>query len=64
MRIMFLYKAGFESDAPPTPEEMEKMGAFIGEIAATGHLLSTDCWPAAEFEGRPGPARKRQIHGD
>jgi len=39
---MCLYKPGFETDAPPTQEEMESMGALIGEMAAAGVLLGAD----------------------
>jgi hypothetical protein len=42
MRFMMLYKPGVESDAPPTQQEMETMGAFIGEMAREGVLLATD----------------------
>ena len=46
MRFMTIYKpadvSGMESGAPPTTEEMERMGAFIAELAAAGVLESTD----------------------
>jgi hypothetical protein len=42
MRFMMLYKPGVESDALPTQQEMETMGAFIGEMAREGVLLATD----------------------
>ena len=31
-----------ESDAPPTEEEQETMGAFIGELASAGYLVTAD----------------------
>ena len=46
MRFMAIYKpadtTGMEAGAPPTQEEMDRMGAFIEEIAASGHLELTD----------------------
>jgi hypothetical protein len=42
MRFMMLYKPGYESDAPPSQEEMEKMGRFIEEMARSGTLIATD----------------------
>jgi hypothetical protein len=42
MRFMMLYKPGYESDAPPTQQEMADMGAFIEEMASTGVLIATD----------------------
>jgi hypothetical protein len=42
MRFMMLYKPGYESDAPPTQQEMEEMGRFIGEMAQAGVLIATD----------------------
>jgi hypothetical protein len=42
MRFMMLYKPGRESDAPPTQQELEEMGQFIGEMAREGVLLATD----------------------
>ncbi len=46
MRFMTIYKpadvSGMERGAPPTTEEMERMGAFIAELAAAGVLESTD----------------------
>jgi hypothetical protein len=39
---MMLYKPGYESDAPPTQQEMEEMGRFIGEMAQAGVLIATD----------------------
>jgi hypothetical protein len=36
MRFMTLYKPGKESDAPPTQEEMAKMGRLIEEMTRAG----------------------------
>ena len=41
MRFMTIYKSP-ESGTPPTPEEIERMGAFIEEMADSGHLELTD----------------------
>ena len=42
MRFMTLYKPGRESDAPPSPEEIAKVGRLIEEMAKAGVLLATD----------------------
>ena len=42
MRFMMLYKPGRESNAPPSQEEMEAVGALIGEMASAGVLIATD----------------------
>src|SRR5689334_9081907 len=42
MRYMMLYKPGYETDTPPSEEEMATMGAFIEEMARTGKLIATD----------------------
>ncbi len=44
MRIMGFLKADAQSEAgvPPTPELMEKMGAFVQEVMAAGVIESTD----------------------
>ncbi|MBA3319324.1 MAG: hypothetical protein H0T50_14695 [Gemmatimonadales bacterium] len=42
MRFMTLYKSGRESDTPPSPEEMAKVGRLIEEMTRAGVLLSTD----------------------
>lgn len=46
MRFLTIYRPadvrGMESGVPPTAEEMEAMGAFIGEMAQSGKLLMTD----------------------
>ncbi len=42
MRFMMLYKPGFESDAPPSQDEMAAVGNLISEMASAGVLLATD----------------------
>jgi hypothetical protein len=46
MRFMMIYKPtdtkSMEAGVPPTPEEIARMGAFIGEIASAGVLLAAD----------------------
>lgn len=42
MRYMMLYKAGFESDAGPSQQEIEEMERFISDAAASGVLVATD----------------------
>lgn len=42
MRFMSLYKPGFESDVPPTEQEMMAMGALIEESMKAGVLVATD----------------------
>jgi hypothetical protein len=42
MRFMSLYKPGKELDAPPTQEEMAKMGRLIEEMTRAGVLIATD----------------------
>jgi hypothetical protein len=42
MRYLCLYKSERDSSAPPTEEEMTKMGALIGEMMQAGVLLSTE----------------------
>jgi hypothetical protein len=44
MRIFGLLRADVDAEAgvPPTPELMEKMGAFVEEVMAAGVLESTD----------------------
>lgn len=41
MRFMMIYTAP-EADAPPSEEDQQAMGAFIGELVAAGQLLVTD----------------------
>jgi hypothetical protein len=48
MRYLMLYKPGEENNAPPSPEEMAKMGRFIEETVKAGVLLATEgCLPSA-----------------
>lgn len=42
MRYMSLWRPRVESDAPPTPEMMAKMGALIEEFMKAGLLIATD----------------------
>jgi hypothetical protein len=42
MRYLCLYKSERENAAPPTQEEMMKMGQLIGEMTEAGVLLSTE----------------------
>jgi hypothetical protein len=43
MKFLALYRPGTaESDAPPTQQEMEKMGKLIGDMAQAGVLLATE----------------------
>ena len=44
MRILGLMRAdaASEAGAPPSPELMERMGVFIGEVMQAGVLLATD----------------------
>ena len=42
MRYLCLYKSEQDRSAPPTQEEMAKMGALISEMMQKGVLLSTD----------------------
>src|SRR4051812_39213116 len=42
MRFIMLYRPGVESDAPPSIDEMTKMGEFIQEMSSKGVLLAAD----------------------
>jgi hypothetical protein len=46
MRFMMIYRPAdtkdMEAGVPPTPQEMARMGEFIGEMAKAGILLATD----------------------
>jgi hypothetical protein len=42
MRYLCLYKSEQESSAPPSQDEMAKMGQLIGEMMHAGVLLSTE----------------------
>ena len=42
MRYLCLAKSERDSSAPPTEDEMMKMGALIGEMMQKGVLLSTE----------------------
>ena len=57
MRFLTIFKS-VESEAPPTPDEIERMGAFIQEMADGGHLELTDgLLPSSKG------ARIRRDHG-
>jgi hypothetical protein len=48
MRFLSIYKSA-ETDAPPTAEDMAKMGKFIEEMAKAGALLATEgCLPSSK----------------
>jgi hypothetical protein len=42
MRYLCIYKSERESTAPPTEDEMMKMGQLIGEMTRNGVLLMTE----------------------
>lgn len=46
MRFITIYRPAdtkdVEAGVPPTPQQMEEMGKFIGELAKSGVLLATD----------------------
>ena len=42
MRYLCVYKSERDSSAPPTQEEMTKMGQLIGEMTQAGVLLATE----------------------
>jgi hypothetical protein len=42
MRYLFIYRPGEDSDARPTPKQIEEMTAFIGDAFKTGKLIATD----------------------
>jgi hypothetical protein len=47
MRFLSIWKA-VETNIPPTPEEMAKMGELIEEMTRNGTLISTEgCLPSA-----------------
>ncbi len=57
MRFMSIYRTQ-EKNAPPSPEEMSRMGAFVEEMTKAGVLLATGgCLPSALG------ARVRSTHG-
>lgn len=57
MRFMMIY-TGPEAAAPPSEEEQQAMGAFIGELVAAGQLLVTD-----GLKGTDRGTRIRQAGG-
>jgi hypothetical protein len=47
MRFLSVYQS-VETGAPPTPEEMERMGRLVEEGMRAGHLLAVEgCLPTA-----------------
>jgi hypothetical protein len=47
MRFLSIYKT-VERGTPPSPEEMETMGAFVAESMASGAVLATEgCLPTS-----------------
>ena len=50
MRVLCLYRPQIaESEAPPTQEEMMKMGKLIGDMSAAGVLLAAEgCLPTSK----------------
>lgn len=47
MRFLSIYQTR-ETNVPPTPEEMARMGQFCQEMMEAGHLLATEgCLPSA-----------------
>jgi len=48
MRYLCLAKSRRDGSAPPTAEEIQKMGALIGEMTQKGVLLSTEGCKSSE----------------
>ena len=47
MRFLSIWKA-VETNVPPTPEMMERMGRLIEEMTRSGELIATEgCLPSA-----------------
>ena len=48
MRFLCVYKPSKAEDVPPSQQEMQVMGAFIGEAMKSGWLIATEgCLPSA-----------------
>jgi hypothetical protein len=48
MKFLCIYKPAKPEGAPPTPEEMARMGALIEEGLKSGELIATEgCMPSA-----------------
>ena len=48
MKFLCIYKPAKPEGAPPTPEEMARMGALIEEGMKSGQLIATEgCMPSA-----------------
>jgi hypothetical protein len=49
MRFLCLYKPGQESTGAPTQQEVDAMGALIGEMSEAGVLVQTEgCQPSSK----------------
>lgn len=49
MRFLCIYKPGVPEGAPPTQDEMTKMGLLIDEMLRAGVLITTEgCQPSAK----------------
>lgn len=58
MRVLSFYRSKAPASAPPTPEHMTKMGAFMEEMIAKGHLVA-----AGGFIGEEPGLRAELSHG-
>ena len=48
MKFLCIYKPAKPEGAPPTPDDMEKMGAYIDQSIQSGVLIATEgCLPSA-----------------
>ena len=48
MKFLCIYKPAKPEGAPPTPDDMEKMGAYIDKSIKSGVLIATEgCLPSA-----------------
>lgn len=48
MKFLCIYKPAKPEGAPPTPDDMEKMGAYIEKSIKSGVLIATEgCLPSA-----------------
>lgn len=55
MRYMMIYSltgGSGETDGPPSQQDTEQMGAFIGEMAEKGVLITTDGLPSSAHGAR------------
>ena len=42
MRFMTIYRPGYETTTPPTPEHLADMAKLIDDLAKSGRLIATD----------------------